>query len=311
MRGLRVHAVAACVVTLALCGCGKDEPASAAPAKKATKAAEERVPPYTYPAPVKGHFKEINIGAFDVVDGIAFPDPNSKGTVIYVTSKPIASPVIATSACPMTQARALSQLRDASFVDVTILNGKSKYFAAGTSFGGSMREEEVGGHYWTVKMKDDPDSATGHVYHKQHASFDFDLPLSKPLINEVSQGDWVHGTRADPTMPRPTEQAVTAAYKQVHDAALRKDLKALLSAQGFDAKQIASIRGLEGIDADLGVYSDRFLKGGEPGEFASKPGTARVRVEGTNARGKKFVNFYHFMPCGQHLVLASIAENPQ
>jgi hypothetical protein len=39
--------------------------------------------------------------------------------------------------------------------------------------------------------------------------------------------------------------------------------------------------------------------------------TAYVRAEGTNALGRKFANYYHFMPCGERLVLASIAENPQ
>jgi hypothetical protein len=296
---------------LALSACGKVDPVSGTPEKNSAKAAQESIPPYTYPAPIKGHFEEINIGEFDVVDGIAYPDPGGRGTVVYVTSKPIASPMIAGAKCPMTQARALTQLRDASFLDVTIPKGSSKCFAAGTSFAGSSREEELGGHYWTIKMKDDPDRAVGHVFHKQHASFDFDLPISKPLVNEVSQGEWVHGTRADPAMPRPGEQAVTAAYKAVHDSALKKDLKALLAAQGFDVTQIQAIRGLAGMDADLAVHSERFLIGNTPLEFSSKPGTAYVRAEGTNALGKKFANYYHFMPCGEHLVLASIAENPQ
>jgi len=44
---------------------------------------------------------------------------------------------------------------------------------------------------------------------------------------------------------------VTAAYVALRDAALRKDLKATLSALGFDARQIAAIRGMDGIDADF------------------------------------------------------------
>jgi hypothetical protein len=303
----RLYVVAMLAAALALCGCRKEESAPAV----TKKVVEEKVPPYTYPAPVKGHYKEVNIGEFDVVDGIAYPASGGRGTVIYVTSKAIASPMIAGSTCPMTEARALSQLRDASFLEVTLANGTSKYFAAGKSFGGSSREEAVGGHYWSSTMKADPDRASGSVVHKLHGRFDFDLPVSKPSVNEVSQGDWVHGTRADATAPKSTEQAVTAAYQAVHDAAMKKNLKALLAAQGFDAKQIAAIRGLGGIDADLDVYSERFLVTGKPGEFTAKPGTAYVRVEGTNAKGKKFANYYHFMPCGDHLVLASIAENPQ
>jgi hypothetical protein len=119
------------------------------------------------------------------------------------------------------------------------------------------------------------------------------------------------GVRSDSTAPKPTEQAVTAAYRAVHDAALKKNLKQLLAAQGFDAKQIAAIRGLDGIDADLTVYSDRFLTSGAPGDFTAKAGTDYVKVEGVNSKGKKFANYYHFAPCGDHLVLVSIAENPQ
>jgi len=307
MKGFRVQILAACVATLALSGCGK-EPSGPAAAKKI---AEEKVPPYTYPAPVKGHYKEVNIGEFDVVDGIAYTATGGAGTVIYVTSRPIASPMLTDSVCPMTQARALSELRNVSYLDVTLNHGTSKYFAAGKSFGGSSREESVGGHYWSSKMSDVPDRAVGVVAHRQYGHFEFDLPLSTPKVNQVSQGDWVHGIRADTTAPRPAEPAVTAAYRAVHDAALKKDLKALLAAQGFDATQIAAIRGLDGIDGDLAVYSDRFLTSNVPDEFSAKPGTAYVRAEGVNSKGKKFANYYHFAPCGNRLVLVSIAENPQ
>jgi len=306
--------VAACAAALAIASCGKEEPGSAAPEKKAARIVEEKVPPYTYPAPVKGHYKEVNIGEFDVVDGIAYPDPGGRGTVIYVTSKPIASPMIAASACPMTHARALSQLRDASYLEVTLQKGASKYFAAGTSFGGSSREEEVGGHYWQSRVKDDPERAEGQVVHKRHGSFTFDLPMSHPLVNEASQGDWTHDPKArwDKTAPKPTQDAVAAAYKAVHDAAMKKDLKALLVAQGFDPKQVEAIRGLEAIDADLAVYSEHFLNAAEAPEYSLKPGTGYVRIAGTNAKGKKFANYYHFAPCrGDRLVLAFIAENPQ
>ena len=160
MRDLRLHVVAACAAALILSGCGKEESAPG-PAKKA--AVEEKVAPYTYPAPVKGHYKEINIGEFDVVDGIAYPATGGGGTVVYVTSKPIASPMIAGSACPMTQARVLAEMRDARYLEVTLANGISKYFAAGTYFSGSSREQEVGGRYWSSRMKPDPERAIGTV----------------------------------------------------------------------------------------------------------------------------------------------------
>lgn len=127
----------------------------------------------------------------------------------------------------------------------------------------------------------------------------------------MSEDDRTQGNRYDVTAPKPTEQAVTAAYRAMHDAALKKNLKGLLAAQGFDAKQIAAIRGLEGIDADFTVYADRFLVPSAPDEVSVKPGTGYVRTEGSNSKGQKFANFYHFAPCGDHLVLVSIAENPQ
>jgi hypothetical protein len=314
MRNLGLDVVAVCVVTLALWGCGKEQPSpgtSEKVAPNAKKVVEEKVAPYTYPAPVKGHYKEINIGEFDLVDGIAYPATGGAGTVVYVTDKPIASPMIAGSACPMTQARVLAELRNAKYLEVTLSHGTSKYFAAGTYFGGSSREQEVGGRYWSSRMKEDPDRAIGGVVHKVHGHFDFDLPLSSPKVNEVSEGDRTQGRRYDSTAPKPAEQAVTAAYKAMHDAAVKKNLKGLLAAQGFDAKQIAAIRGLEGIDADFMVYADRFLMPGSPDEVTVRPGTGYVRTEGANSKGQKFANFYHFAPCGDHLVLVSIAENPQ
>jgi hypothetical protein len=308
MINFRLHVVAACVATLAVLGCGKEQSAPNAP----EKVVKEVVPPYVYPPPVKGHYKEANIGEFDLVDGIAYSATGGGGTVVYVTDKPIASPMLASSACPMTQARALTKLRNARFVDVTLdAAGQSKYFAAGTAFGGSSREQSAGGHYWSSQLRAGNGRAAGNVHHKIHGGFDFDLPVSNPKVNEVSEGDWVHGQRADTTAPKPAEQAVTAAYAAVHDAAISKNLKALLTALGFDPKQVAAIRGLDGIDADLMVYSERFLTTGTPGDFTAKPGTAYVRVEGVNSKGKKFANYYHFNPCGNQMVLASIAENPQ
>ncbi len=314
MRNLCLDAVAVCVATLAMWGCGKEQPAPGASGKatsnSAQKVAEEKVASYTYPAPVKGHYKEINVGEFDVVDGIAYPASGGAGTVVYVTDKAIASPMIAESACPMTQARAVSKLRDAKYLEVTLVHGVSKYFAAGTAFGGSSREEEVGGHYWSSRMKADPDRAIGSVVYKGVGNFDFDLPLSKPKVNEVSEGGLSQDGSSNVTAPTPTEQAVTAAYRAVHDAALKKNLKGLLAALGFEATQVAAIRGLDGIDADLMVYSDRFLTPGVPGEFNAIAGIGTVRGEGMNSKGKKFASYYHFATCGDHLVLVGIGENP-
>ena len=104
---------------------------------------------------------------------------------------------------------------------------------------------------------------------------------------------------------------MAAAYRTVREAALKKDLNGLLAAQGFDPKQIAAIRGLDGIDADLAVFADRFLKPGTAGEFENRGGHGGVRSEGANSKGAKFINYYWFAPCQGKLVLYSITLNPQ
>ena len=82
----------------------------------------------------------------------------------------------------------------------------------------------------------------------------------------------------------------------------------MLAALGFDAKQSAAIRGLDGIDADFAVFADRFLTPGTPGDPLNRPGSGQVRGEGVKANGKKFVNDYYFDLCGDHLVLTAIVE---
>jgi len=316
MHGFRPLVLAACVAALAASGCGKEQATADAATKAkpaaAPKVVEEKPAPYTYPAPVKGHYKEVNIGEFDVVDGIAWPAAGGAGTVVWVTSKPIASPVLADSACPMTQARALNALRDGSYLEVTLdASARTKYFAAGKAFGGSSREQASASSSWPSKLSAEGGRAVGSVLDRRHGSYEFDLPLSSPKVNEVSESDRGDGKRGDPAAPKPEQQAVTTVYKAMHDAVQKKSLKALLAAQGFDAKQIAAIRGLDGIDADFAVYADRFLSPGTPDDFTAKPGTAYVRTEGVNPKGKKFANYYHFAPCGDRYVLVSIAENPQ
>lgn len=262
-------------------------------------------------ASVKGHFEEINIGGFDLVDGITWPAEGG-ATVVYVVSKPIASAALASSPCPMTMARALTALRNAGWVEVTLDSaGKSDYLASGTPFGGTSREQEVGGNYWSSNLRKVPGRAAGSVEHKERGGFRFDLPLSRPKINEVSESDRSRGHRADKSSARPSEQAVTAAYRAAREAALKKDWHGLLAAQGFDPKQIAAIRGLDGIDADLAVFADRFLKPGTANEFQSDAGYGAVRGEGANSKGAKFINYYWFSLCEGKLVLFSVTENPQ
>ena len=91
-------------------------------------------------------------------------------------------------------------------------------------------------------------------------------------------------------------------------------MKSWLAAQGFSAEQIAAIRGLEGIDADLEQHALHFLqpetpKGEEETEMHT--GEGYVRAEGANSAGAKFINYYYLVPCGDRLLLGMIGENPQ
>lgn len=268
--------------------------------------------PYVYKAPVSGKIHEVNVGRFDLVDGVAFS--TGAGTVIFASSKAIASPLLAGSPCPMTEARSLKVLRDAAWAEVTIdEHARSPYFAYGKAFGASAFDESGGREWATQAVRSGENRLRGTAYHRRNGGFSFELPVTDPRYREMSEMDRNQGRRADPSAPRPEEAAVTAAYRAIRTAALAGDLKGVLAAQGFSDTASTAIRGLDGIDADLAVYADRFLQPGDPtpGEFTAKPGTAYVRSEGVNSKGKKFANYYHFNSCGDRLVLVSIAENPQ
>lgn len=307
---MQLQTLAACTLTLMLLACGNEQGGGGAAKVDAgthKTVVEAKPAPYAYPAPVKGHVKEINIGEFDLVDGIAYPAMDGGGTVVYVVSKPVASPMLVGSACPLTQARALAKLRNASFSEVALdAGGRSKYFGAGTPFNGSLTD--LTPRAWSSTLKTDAGRAAGSVAHKQYGKFEFDLPLSSPKIDEISYGDQQQKRRLAATTPKPGEQAVTAAYVALRDAALKKNLKATLAALGFDAKQSEAIRGMDGIDADFLVFADRFLTPGTPGDPWNKPGAGQVRGEGVKANGKKFFNDYYFDLCGDHLVLTYIVE---
>ena len=305
----RLQGLAACALAMTLASCGNEQGSGNAPkaGAAAPKVVESKAAPYSYPAPVKGHIKEINIGEFDLVDGIAYPSMSGAGTVVYVASKPIASPMLVESACPLTQARALSKLRNASFGEITLdAAGRSKYFSAGTPFGGSLTD--LTPRDWSSTLKTEGGRASGSVTHRQYGKYEFDLPLSNPKFDQISDGDRQQKRKLPATTPKPGAQAITAAYAALRDAALKKDLKATLVALGFDAKQIAAIRGMDGIDTDFLVFADRFLTPGTPGDPWDKPGAGQVRGEGLKASGKKYFNDYYFDVCGDRLVLTYIVE---
>jgi hypothetical protein len=310
MAVMRLQTLAACTAALLLLGCGNEQGTGGGAPKAdagARKAVEAKPAPYTYPAPVKGHVKEVNIGEFDLVDGIAYPSRAGSGTVVYVASKAIASPMLVDSACPLTQARALSKLRNASFAETTLdAAGRSKYFSAGTPFGGSLTD--LTPRDWSSTLKTDASRAAGSVTHRQYGKYEFDLPVSNPKFDQISDGDRQQKRKLPATTPKPGAQAITAAYVALRDAALKKDLKATLSALGFDAKQSVAIRGMDGIDADFLVFADRFLTPGTPGDPWDKPGAGQVRGEGLKASGKKYFNDYYFDVCGDRLILTAVVE---
>jgi len=311
---MRRDRLAVVIVSLAMlaAGCGdKDatpDASSKAKAEGAKKVVEEKVPPYAYAAPVKGHIKEVNIGEFDLVDGIAYPALSGAGTVVYVASRPIASPMLVDSACPLSQARAMATLRKANYAEVTVdAKGRSRYFAAGTPSNGSLTDLSPRG--WTTALKADAGKAVGNAVHRHYGKFEFDLPLAHPTVDEMSYGDRQQERKPAATTPKPTEKAVTDAYVALRDAVHRKDMKATLSAMGFDAKQVAAIRGMDGIDADFAGFTQRFLAPGTPTEPWTQAGKGQVVGEGTRANNaKKYRNGYYFDLCGDRLVLTGISE---
>jgi hypothetical protein len=298
------------------CGGGPDGPAQPGAPGTATVPPPSSGPiPYSYPPPVTGHYKEINTGDFDLVDGVAWGPTRAGETAVYVTDKPIASPVLG-STCPMAEARAISLLRDARWNEVGLdSHGRSRFFSAGTHYSGSSRSEDVGSHDWKFSRRDSGDQRiAGKVTHEDYGSFEFDLPSRKPAVAEVSEIERMDGGLSKSDMPAPDAAAVGAAFARIRAAALAKDLGAWLAAQGFSADQIARISGLAGIEADMEQHALHFLTPETPAadlEIEASPGTAYVRGEGVNAKGAKFINYYYLVPCGDRLLLGMIGENPQ
>ena len=292
-----------------LAACTTPPPASqkgsTSPRPAAAAAAPTAPPTYTYPPPVKGHYEEVNTGTFDLVDGIAYTATG--GTVVYVTQKPIASPVLVTAACPMTEARALTLLRDSGYLEVQLdARGRSKYLVAGSPYNGRSREEDG---RWKITGGPEKDARiSGTFAYRGYGQFEFDLPVSKPAMPERTEGERVNGIVPAEGRRTPTQAELVAAYTEVRRAARAGDLQALLAAQGFDARQIEAIRGLPGITEDLAAHAARFLDPGTPEEMTPNN---QVGARGKNPKGAAFFNFYEFSPCGDKLVLVGIGENPQ
>ncbi len=261
------------------------------------------------PASVKGKYTEENAGALDLVDGIAWSPASAGGTVVKLTTKPIASSVLG-SACPVTEARGMILLRDAAWVEVTPdAGGKSKFFTWGRTFGDSRggRDADMGDHPWTITLRKAPaGTIAGAVAYGEHGSFDFELPVRQPTVPEISEAqaydDGVTGTPPSPA-------AFLAAFQAVRAAALRKDLPGFLAAQGFSPAQIAAIRALPGIDDDFARLSLRFLTSERLGKPSFTGRRGSVTAAGPNAAGKSFYNYYYLATCGPRFILTTMAEN--
>jgi hypothetical protein len=300
--GRLAAAGAALALSLSACG-GGDEPAG-----------EEKIEPWSYPAPVSGRLSEANTGDFDLVDGIAYPARSGKGTVVFVAAKPIASPVLAGSACPATQARALTLLRNAGYSEVTLdSQGRSQTFIYGSPYGGQGRGIDVGGGEWGGEIAIAGERAEGEVTHRHYGSYAFDLPLARPQPGEASEEDRMAAGYAawGGDAPVPSDVDAITAYGVTRRAVMDGDLRAYLELQGFSAEEVKKIRGLAGIDDDFRAHRDRFLEPGAPEEPTLANGFAALGARGTNSKGEAFANYYEFTPCGGKLILTSIGLNPQ
>lgn len=310
------RALVALLLSMGL-ACSDKGPTPGASASATLDPAPGKAQPFNYPSPANGHYKESNTGDFDLVDGVAWGPTRAGATAVYVTDKQIASPVLG-AACPMAEARALSVLRNARWVEVDLdAKGKSRYFSAGTQYDGTSRSEDVGSPDWKFSGRDGEgpgERIAGVVKHKYYGRFDFDLPVRRPSQPEVSEVERMDGGLARADMPAPDAAAALAVFAKVRAAALAKDLPAWLAAQGFSPEQIAAIRGLEGIEADLEQHALHFLSpeaAPESTETEMSPGAGWVRAEGANSAGAKFINYYYFVPCGGRLLLGMVGENPQ
>ena len=263
---------------------------------------------------VSGHVEEANVGAYDLVDGVAYRAA-AGGVVVFVTAKPIASAALAGSSCPMTLARSLALLRNASWAEVTLDgDGDTPYFAYGTQYAGQSRADDPGGHYVSSSLDEEDGRAQGRARHSDYGGFTFDLPIQAPALREPSQRDRFDNRVWSANPKIPAEAEAVAAYQTLRRAALAKDLDALLAAQGFTAAQIAAVRALPGIDADLAAHADRFLTPGDlspEDEVQLDKGYAQLAAIGKTAQGAPFLNVYELAPCGGHLVLVGIYLNPQ
>jgi hypothetical protein len=270
-------------------------------------------------ASVSGHVEETNVGRFDLVDGLAYRKSEGGGTVIVATSKAIVAPAaLAQSPCPATYARALTLLRGASHVEVSVGGtGSPEGIAIGapdgsSAFAGGL---ELG---LTLDVRNDTRIAgrvarrvSGSRYRSRYEQIlTFDLPVWTPGEAQMREIDFVDGIKGPDDAATPTEEAVRHAYSVVRTSAADRNLNAWLQAQGFDASQSAAIRAIPGIRKDFATLAEQFLTPGTPDQIWVRPGIAGVEAEGTNGKGEKYRTGYYFLTCRTQLVLVRVAGSP-
>lgn len=249
---------------------------------------------------VVGSLQEINVGRIALVDGLAWT--GAGGTVVRLLGKPVAGRRLAGSVCPTAHLAALELLRDAPYAQITVdESGRSAYLAYGRASGPSVTEREVSAREWKIRIETRrPDRLAGRLTHSSHGGFRFDLP--------IAPGAQSGEASVEPLQPA----AVLSAHDALRSAVTRRDLRALLAAQGFSAVEIEALEALPGLRQDLDAFALRFLDADAPADVAMRAeGTGYLLFRGRNPEGRPFANFYHFVGCRGAPVLVKIAVNPQ
>jgi hypothetical protein len=310
LRGV-AGVIAALSITMA-CGrtsSGEDQAASASTQPPSAPPALEAPRSTTYPRLVTGAYEEVDVGRFELVDGIAYRTAAGGRTVMFTASRTIASPVLARSACPAVHAQALALLRHASHVELTIeADGRPVTVATGTREGISSRA--AGKEVRVTLRPHDATRITGALTYPRHAELTFDLPVWAPRIPQVTQAELIDGFDGPPGAAVPSEQAVRSAYDAIRTAAAHRKLAAWLRTQGFDSDQAAAIRGLPEVERDFADHVTAFLTPGAPDTVWVSAGAGAVEAEGSNEKGVRYRTGYYFLSCGQQLVLVRIAGSP-
>jgi hypothetical protein len=256
-------------------------------------------------ASVSGTYKHPILGSFELVDGIAWKGP--AGTVVQVTSKPIASAALAGTPCPATLARSIRLLRDARYLEVTLdAKGASDYYFTGGQYLFNSSDLASAGVDWTIRLtRHDAQRAAGTV-ERRRGTFQFDLPILQGGPGDRSAGELVRPMKP---LASPGEDKAEAAYQGLRAAAAVKDWPKFLEAHGYGPDLVQALRALPGIEADLEAHAARFLTPGAVEAIHPAMTAMTLAANGRNPQGKSLSNVYDFAACGDRVLLVSISEH--